>query len=171
MKNTGIPQPKATSKIVLVAAVAKNNVIGNNNDLPWHYPEELKWFKDITWGRTILMGRKTFESILRKRGKPLENRKHIVLSKNTSYQVPGGVFLYHDLNRALADFSETIYIIGGGEIYFETIDLADEMYITHIDKKFIGDVVFPDIKEENWQKEIIHRAGELNLTKYLKINK
>ncbi|HLC69525.1 MAG TPA: dihydrofolate reductase [Patescibacteria group bacterium] len=170
MKNTAIPQPLPTSKIVIVAAIAKNNVIGSNNALPWHYPEELKWFKEITEGKTILMGRRTFESILAKQGKPLKKRKHIILTHDLSYRVPDGVFIYHDLKKALKDLEETIYVIGGGTVYKQTTDLAQEMYITHIDKEYSGDVFFPSLHESDWKKEVIRQTNELVLTKYLRIH-
>ncbi len=170
MKNTVIPQPLPTSKIIIVAAVAKNNVIGSNNALPWYYPEELRWFKEITWGKTILIGRRTFESIISGRGKPLDNRKHIVLTRQLDYQVSEGVFVYHNLEKVLKHFNETIYVIGGGVVYAETFSLAEEMYITHINKEYSGDVFFPMFKVEEWKKEVIREAGELSLTKYLKIH-
>lgn len=139
--------------IILIAAVAKNGVIGKENALPWYLPEDLKRFKQLTTGKTVLMGRKTFESIMRKLQKPLPNRTSIVITNQRDYQVPEGVIVYHDLNQALAKLKDQeLMIIGGGQIYKQTIDKADVLYITHVDQEIDGDVFFPTIDPAIWQK-------------------
>lgn len=135
--------------LILITAVAKNNVIGKNNDLPWRIPEDWKFFKSMTTGKTILMGRKTFESL----GKPLPNRKHLVITRQPDYQVPDGVEVYATIDSALAVHpNEDVMVIGGGEIYKQTIDRADTLYITHIDREVEGDTYFPDIDKSKWHE-------------------
>lgn len=135
--------------IALIAAVAKNNVIGKNNSLPWHIPEDFAFFKKMTIGKTILMGRRTFESL----GKPLPNRKHLVITRQSDYQVPEGVEVYHTIDAALAAHQdEDIMVIGGGDIYRQVMDQADTLYITHIDAVYEGDTTFPQIDLRTWER-------------------
>jgi dihydrofolate reductase len=140
--------------ISIIAAVSKNNVIGIKNELPWYLPEDLKRFKNLTLKKTVLMGRKTFESILAKIGKPLPDRKNVVITRNKNFKAPQGVLIFDDIKKALNNFkNEDIFIIGGGKIYQQTINLADTLYITHIDKEIKnGDTFFPEIDEKIWQK-------------------
>ncbi|MEM5806090.1 MAG: dihydrofolate reductase [Candidatus Aenigmatarchaeota archaeon] len=154
-------EEKFINMLAIIAAVAENNVIGKANELPWYIPEDLKRFKQLTTGKTVLMGRKTFESIIKKTGKPLPNRKNVVITSQTDYHVPEGVVVYNDLNKALQDLkNEDVFIIGGGEIYRQTIDLVDKLYITHVNKKVDGDVFFPKIASAKWKKinEEIHEG-------------
>lgn len=139
--------------ISLVAAVDKNLVIGHENDLPWYLPEDLKRFRKLTADKPVLMGRKTFESILARIGKPLPGRENIVITANSSYKVPEGVKLYSDLSMALSDYGEKdLFVIGGGQIFKQTIDLADLLYITHVDMEAKGDSYFPEIDAAKWEK-------------------
>ncbi|MBI4050093.1 MAG: dihydrofolate reductase [Candidatus Doudnabacteria bacterium] len=139
--------------IILVAAVAKNNVIGKENDLPWYLPEDLKRFKRLTTGKTVLMGRKTYDSIIRRLGKPLPNRKNVVVTRDANFKAPEGVEIYHSLDAALAKYgNEHLFVIGGGEIYRQTIDRADKLEITHVDQQIDGDAFFPEIDEKKWKK-------------------
>ncbi|MFZ9521478.1 MAG: dihydrofolate reductase [Silvanigrellaceae bacterium] len=140
-------------KIVLIAALAKDRVIGINNTLPWKLSADLKRFKSLTTGHTILMGRKTFESL----GRPLPGRRHICISRSypaagltPDERWPDQVFWCGDLISALellreksTSSSELLYIIGGAEIYAQALAVADEMEITHIDGQFAGDAFFP----------------------------
>jgi dihydrofolate reductase len=140
--------------IAIVAAVAKNGVIGSKNDLPWYLPEDLKRFKQLTTGKTVVMGRKTFESIMNRLKKPLPNRDNVVITRNMEYKVPEGVFVHGDLKTALREHgSADIFIIGGGEIFNQSINLADTLYITHVDKDVEGDVFFPQIDSKKWRLE------------------
>ena len=140
--------------ITLIAAVAKNGVIGKDNDLPWYLPEDLKRFKALTTGKTVLMGRKTFESILKRLGKPLPNRTNVVVTHNRGYEAAAGVFLYHSLEEALEarKNDKEIYVIGGGEIFRQTMTLADALEITYVNVEIAGDVFFPKIDEAKWRK-------------------
>ena len=138
--------------ISLVAAVAKNGVIGSENDLPWYLPEDLKHFKELTTGKICLMGRKTFESIMRRLGKPLPNRLNIVVTKDENYKVPPEVIVYNDLKQAIEDYKDKeLFVIGGGQIVAQTIDLAEVMYITHVEFEAKGDSFFPKIDPSIWQ--------------------
>lgn len=138
--------------IKIIAAVAKNNVIGKNNNLPWYIPEDLKHFKNLTLGKTILMGRKTFESIMARLGKPLPDRVSIVITKDKKYQLPEGVMRSSSLDSVISNTNEDIWIIGGASIYEQAMSQAAELYITHIDQEVDGDAFFPAIKADEWKK-------------------
>lgn len=134
----------------IIVAVAKNNVIGKNNQLIWHLPEDLKRFKEITSGHTIIMGRKTFESL----GRVLPNRKHIILCNDADLNINDeNVTIVDDINR-LGEYinkEEENFIIGGATIYKLMLPKVDKLYITKINQEFDGDVYFPEISEENWK--------------------
>ena len=133
--------------------MAKNNVIGKDNDLPWNIPEDLKHFRKITEGGTVLMGRKTFESIMDRNNKPLPNRTNVVLIRNKDYKVPGGVLLFHDVDQALQNLDcEELFVMGGGSIYKLFMDRVDKIYMTHIEKEINGDVYFPKIDFTKWKR-------------------
>ena len=136
-------------KITIVAAIASNNVIGKKNSLPWDIPEDLKRFKQLTSGHTILMGRKTFDSI----GRPLPNRTNIVMTKDTNYQKEG-VEIVFDEKEALnliKELNQEVFIIGGSKIYELFEPWATSLMITRVLKDFEGDAFFPDINWNNWQ--------------------
>ena len=136
-------------KITIVAAIASNDVIGQKNSLPWDIPEDLKRFKQLTSGHTILMGRKTFDSI----GRPLPNRTNIVMSKDTNYQKEG-VEIVFDEKEALnliKELNQEVFIIGGSKIYELFEPWASSLMITRVLKDFDGDAFFPDINWNNWQ--------------------
>src|SRR3989338_10690206 len=136
----------------LIAAVAKNGVIGAKNDLPWYLPEDLRHFKMLTTGKTVLMGRKTFESILKRLGKPLPNRKNVVVTRDAQYVASAEVCLHHTVEEALAHHqNEEIMVAGGGEIFKQTIARADRLYITEVHREVDGDVYFPAIDPEVWK--------------------
>ena len=134
----------------IIVAVAKNNVIGKDNQLIWHLPEDLKRFKEITSGHTIIMGRKTFESL----GRVLPNRKHIILCNDADLNINDeNVTIVDDINR-LGEYinkEEENFIIGGATIYKLMLPKVDKLYITKINQEFDGDVYFPEISEENWK--------------------
>ena len=135
--------------ISLIAAISDNNVIGKDNKLIWHLPEDIKRFKELTTGHTIIMGRKTFESI----GKVLPNRRHIVLTRDPSYYVEDeNVIIVNDIEK-LDDYlesSEENFVIGGAIIYRQLMNKVEKMYITRIHEKFEGDSYFPVINESEW---------------------
>lgn len=153
-------------KLTIIAAVAKNGVIGAGGALPWHLPEDLRRFKELTLGKIILMGRKTFESILARNGKPLPERTSIVITRQADYHVPDGVEVYPCLEDAfIAHADDEIFIIGGGEIFRQTMPRAKKLYLTYIDKVVEGDTYFPPIPRDAWRvTENIEHDGYRFLT-------
>ncbi|MDD7914880.1 dihydrofolate reductase [Polaribacter ponticola] len=137
--------------ITIIAAIAKNNALGKNNDLIWHLPADLKRFKRTTTGHHILMGRNTYESI----GKPLPNRTTVIITRNDNY-FKDGCLIAGSLEEAieLAKEDEHIFIIGGAQIYTHAIkkDLADALDITLVHKDFDADVYFPEIDLGKWEE-------------------
>ena len=135
--------------ISLVVAASTNNVIGKNNQLPWHLPNDMKFFRNTTWAMPVLMGRKTFESL----GKPLHGRLNIVITRQKNWK-PEGTVIVHSLGEAVkaasaADYKEA-FIIGGGEIFKEAMPVADKIYLTLVDADLEGDVFFPEINKQDW---------------------
>lgn len=136
--------------ISIIAAVAKNNAIGKDNKLLWHLPEDLKRFKEITLGHTIIMGRKTFESL----PKILPGRNHIVITRNKAFKVENKrVTVVNSIEEAMELLKEEgeYFVIGGEKIYKQFLPFADKMYITFIEEEFHGDVFFPDIDYTVWR--------------------
>jgi len=136
--------------ISIIAAVAENNVIGINNKLPWKLPEDLKHFKKLTTGHTVIMGQKTFESI----GKSLPGRTNIILSFDENFKYPECITAtsIEEALRIASSRNETeVFIIGGSSVYKQTIEIADKLYITRIYHKFKGDVFFPKIDLKRWK--------------------
>ena len=140
--------------ISLVVAAAENNVIGKNNAMPWHIPEDFKHFKEITLGKPCIMGRKTFESILTQLGKPLPGRVNIVISRG-NYQ-HNGALTCKDLNEALQQAAkidtDEICIIGGAQIYKLALPYAHKIHLTRVHQSPEGDAYFPALEEE-WIEE------------------
>ena len=134
----------------IVSAVSENNVIGKDNKIIWHLPEDMKRFKELTIGHTIIMGRKTFESL----GRVLPNRKHVVLTRDETYHVQNeAVEIVHsieDLEKYIVSKEEN-FVIGGAIVYRQLMPKVDKMYITKIHEKFEGDSYFPVINENEWQ--------------------
>lgn len=139
-------------QIILIVAKAKNNVIGKDNQLIWKLSSDLKRFKTLTSGHYILMGRKTYESL----GKPLPNRTHLIISRNPDYQAPEGHYAFPSVEDAFIFCNkigvEQLFIIGGGQIYKETINLSDVLEITEIEARPDGDTIFPEINPEIWKE-------------------
>lgn len=134
--------------IIMIAAVAENNALGKNNDLLWHLPLDFKRFKEITSGHHIIMGRKTFESF----PKPLPNRTHVIITRQKDFAYEGCIVV-ENLEKAIAicPKNEDLFIIGGGEIYTQSIPLADQLDITRVHHSFDADVYFPEIDPEIWE--------------------
>lgn len=135
----------------IVVAKAKNNIIGKDNKLVWNLPEDLKHFKELTTGHTIIMGRKTFESL----GRVLPNRKHVVFSQNPDFKVNDeNVEVIHSLLQIqeLIEGEEEAFVIGGAMIYNFLMPYVKKMYVTQINQDFEGDSFFPKVKEEEWQE-------------------
>lgn len=154
--------------ITIIAAVAKNNVIGAKNDLPWYLPEDLKHFKEVTSGHTVIMGRKTYESIVDRLKKPLPNRKSIVITRNTTYEVPSDVEKFQSLDEALQKHPEDVFIIGGASIFEQALSYADQLIITHVHKDYPGDTYFPTIDPKIWKEVGRVDHGEYSFVTYSK---
>ena len=148
-----------SNKVVvsLLVAADEKNIIGKNNQLPWHLPNDLKYFKNQTWGMPILMGRKTFESI----GKALPGRKSIVITRDSTLSYKD-VSVVHSVQSAIEKAKEfgalEIFVIGGAEVFREAFQYAARIYMTRIHHFFEGDVYFPEIIPEHWQKIKSHHC-------------
>lgn len=155
-------------KVKLIVAMDNERGIGKNNDLMWHLPADMKFFKETTLGHIVVMGRKNFDSIP-ERFRPLVGRENVVLTRNTAYSAEN-CQVFHSLEACLAAYeNETeryVYIIGGGQIYKQALQLncVDEMYITHVDHVYGADTFFPEIDENNWDTSVVfsHEVDEKN---------
>ncbi|MDB5527734.1 MAG: diacylglycerol kinase [Devosia sp.] len=140
-------------RIAMIAGVAENGVIGSHQTIPWCIPSDFAYFKRMTMGKPIVMGRKQFETV----GKPLPGRTNIIVTRQDGYQ-PEGTLVFSSIEAALAeaqniaaaDGVDEVMIIGGGELYAQLMDRADRLYISHIDLHPEGDVRFPEIHPEEW---------------------
>ncbi|MBL7700424.1 MAG: dihydrofolate reductase [Chitinophagaceae bacterium] len=137
--------------INLVVAATENNVIGKDNKLLWHLPNDLKFFKNTTWAMPVIMGRKTYESM----GKPLKGRTNIVITSNHAYAPGNGVIVVDSIDGAVEESAKTdakeCYIIGGGEIFKQAMPRAHRIYMTRVHTTMDGDTFFPPISEKEWQ--------------------
>lgn len=137
-------------KIILIVAKARNQVIGKDNQLIWKLSADLKRFKNLTTGHTMLMGRKTYDSL----GKPLPNRTHIIITRNSEFQAPEGHYAFTSLEEAIIFCNkigvEKLFIIGGGQIYKEALPICDQLEITEVDAAPEGDTFFPEIDLNQW---------------------
>ena len=152
--------------ISFIVAASENNAIGRQNKLPWQLPEDMKFFKRTTMGKPVMMGRKTYESL----GTPLPGRTNIVLSKAHNLALPEGVLLYDDINAAVAALqnepTDEAFIIGGGMVFKEAMDIADRIYMTRVHTEVAdADAFFPDIDHTHWKlvREEHHTADEKHL--------
>jgi dihydrofolate reductase len=152
-------------KIALIVAASQNHVIGLDNQLPWHLPEDLQYFKAVTMGKPILMGRKTYDSI----GRPLPGRVNIVLTRDASWTAEG-VEVVNDLDSAIsasekacaASGAEELMIIGGEQIYRKFLPVANKLYLTKVEAEIEGDAYFPAIDSNQWRQvaeKIPKKAG------------
>ncbi|QPA32466.1 dihydrofolate reductase [Thermaerobacillus caldiproteolyticus] len=135
--------------ISLIVAMDNSRVIGKDNKLPWHLPADLAYFKKVTMGHPIVMGRKTFESI----GRPLPGRENIIVTRNRSFQ-PEGCTVIHSvegIKQIAAKRSDEVFVIGGAELFAAILPLADRLYITKIEANFPGDTFFPVFNEAEWR--------------------
>lgn len=138
--------------ISMVVAAADNNVIGKNNGLLWNLPNDMAFFKNVTWGMPVIMGRKTYQSL----GKPLKGRTNIVITSNKAFNPGSGVIMAGSIDEAVSQAAITdakeCYVIGGGEIYRQAMVKADRIYMTRVHVSPDGDTSFPVINEEEWEK-------------------
>ena len=149
--------------ISFLVAADEGNVIGKDNKLPWHLPADLKYFKNLTWGMPVVMGRKTFESI----GKPLPGRTSIVITRNKAWAFEK-VLVAHTIDEAVQFAAERgvkeVFVIGGAEIFTTTLPNAGRIYLTRIHHRFEGDVFFPEMQASEWQlvNSHTHQPDEKN---------
>jgi dihydrofolate reductase len=147
-----------------IAAMSLNRVIGAGNRIPWHLPEDFKWFKRITTGQVIVMGRKTFESI----GRPLPNRTTLVLTRSSS-SIPG-VQTVPDLNKLMAEAAaftgKKIFICGGAEVYRQALPMCSDLYLTVVNRVVEGDTFFPPFEERFELAELVVETAEFRILHY-----
>lgn len=136
--------------ISLIVAMARNRVIGRDGGMPWHLPEDLRHFRELTLGKPVLMGRRTCESL----GRALPGRTNVVVTRDPAYRAPPGFEVYGSLEQALAACAAApeIMVIGGATIYEQVFPLADRIYLTLIDRDFEGDTLFPEYDETAWRE-------------------
>ena len=153
-------------KLSLIAAISENNVIGKDNKLPWHIPEDLQRFHKITTGHPIIMGRKTYDSI----GRPLPGRLNIVITRDSSYKNEA-IKIVHSLDEAIniatqheslnqSSIEKEIFVIGGGQVFRQAIEKADKLYLTIVHITIDGDAQFPDFSQ--FPKKVFEKDGESN---------
>ena len=145
--------------VSMIAAVAKNRVIGKNNQLIWNLPKDMKFFMDSTMGKFIITGRKNYESIPEKY-RPLKNRTNIIVTRNYNYIAQGCTVvnsISDGINLARENGEEECFIIGGGQIYQQALEgnMVDKLYITHVDGEFEGDTFFPEVDYNNWKSTLV----------------
>ena len=151
----------------IIAAISRNSVIGSDNDIPWHYPADMKHFRNTTRGYPVIAGRKTYESF---QIRPLPGRLNIVLSRNADYAAEGNAEVYTSLNaaykRAEQEAKDKVFILGGAEIYRLAIDEIDELVLTHIPEELDGDAFFPPWNQAQWNEVDRRGEGELVFATY-----
>ena len=139
------------SVIAIIVAIAKDRVIGADNDIPWYCPADLQYFKRTTMGAPVVMGRKTYESL---KIQPLPGRRNIIISRNPDYQA-AGCEIFTSIEAAIAQLAavDKVFIIGGAELYKQMLPQAQELYVTQVDVAVAGDRYFPEISQQDWQLE------------------
>lgn len=152
--------------VYAVLAISKNGVIGDSNDLPWYLPADLKRFKELTTGHTVVMGRKTWQSIYDRLGKPLPNRTSVVLTRNDSFAAEGAVVM-NELEAALKS-TDDVYIIGGAQIFQQALPYIQKLYLTEVDADIPGDTHLPEFDRSQWREvsREPHPADEKNEYSY-----
>jgi dihydrofolate reductase len=132
-----------------IVAMDQNRVIGKENRLPWHLPADLAYFKKVTMGHAIIMGRKTFESI----GRPLPGRENVIITRNQSFQAKGCTVIHsiEEVRQFAAKHNDEVFVIGGAELFRATFPFAERLYVTKIEASFSGDTFYPAFDESEWQ--------------------
>lgn len=154
--------PAAPPRLIAVVAMASNRVIGRDGQLPWHLPGDLKFFKKLTSGGTIIMGRKTYESI----GRPLPNRRNIVLSKSLE-SAPEGCELARDIDAI--DIDGDAFVIGGAQIYAALLPRIDEIILSYIFEAHAGDTVLPEFEDDFEQVGVLLKTPEFEVRRYSRL--
>ena len=144
--------------ISIIAAIGKNRELGIDNKLIWDIPSDLKFFRKTTSGHTVLMGRKTYESI----GRTLPKRRNIVISRDTELKIEN-VEVHNNIDEALKNITEEVFIIGGENIYSQFIDKADKLYITEIEESYDADAYFPYFNKNNYNRKVLSSRLENNI--------
>lgn len=142
--------------ISAIVAASKNWVIGKDNEIPWYIPNDLRYFRRMTLGHHIILGRKNYESI----GKPLPKRTNLIITRDTDFEAPGCLVMHNiddAINHAKKQKEEEVFICGGGQIYAQTMDRVDKLYFTEIEAVVEGDVFFPEIDFSKWNQISIER--------------
>jgi dihydrofolate reductase len=158
-------------KLTIVAAVAQNRVIGSHNALPWYIPEDLQHFKQVTVGKTVLMGKNTFDSIMNRIKKPLPDRTNVVITRKIDWKAPEGVLVYHSIEDALEGLrdNDEVMVAGGGQIYTQLIDKADKLILTEIHREVDGNVLFPYFAKKDWKEISRKEHDEFSFVEYERI--
>jgi dihydrofolate reductase len=155
----------SSPRLVAVVAMTADRIIGRNGTLPWHLPEDLAFFKRTTSGHPIVMGRKTFESI----GKPLPKRRNIVLTRDPSWRAPGVEVIHSPAELfALPELSETVFLIGGAEIYAAFLDRTDELLVSHVFESYEGDTRFPVFEDRFPNHEVVETHDTFEVRRHFK---
>ena len=156
-------------KLAIVAAVAENGVVGNDGGMPWHYPEDLAHFKNLTTGHPVILGRRTFESIVDRLGEPLPDRLNVVLSTQ-DLDLPAGAVQAESTDEAVEIAAETessvAYVVGGASVYEALLPETDRLHLTEIPESPAGDTHFPDWDRSNWELLDREERGELIFLTY-----
>lgn len=163
--------PPSGLDLTLVAAVAENGVIGADGEMPWHYPRDLEHFRSTTMGSPVIMGRKTFENVREKMGGPLDGRSNVVMSSTLDEQPESNVVIARSLSAALDRAAElasdgVAYVIGGADVYEQTLPLASRMILTEIPERPAGDTTFPEWDPNEWIEVDSLSVGELTFVTY-----
>ncbi|WP_049969368.1 dihydrofolate reductase [Haladaptatus cibarius] len=156
------------TRLVCIAAVAENGVIGSDGDMPWHYSEDLRHFKETTMGHPVIMGRTTYDSIAGQIGGPLPGRTNVVLSRSNP-DLPEDVVLVHSVEEAISKvetLDDTAFVIGGATIYEQFIPHADGMILTEIHEEYDGDTRFPEWNRDEWREVERDERDELDFVRY-----
>ena len=161
-----MPASTVSSKLIAIAAVARNGVIGNHGNMPWHLPEEFKWFKRATLRHAVLMGRKTFDSI----GKPLPGRLNLVVTRAEQSSLPADVLVVPDLDRfdPASVAADRIFVAGGAEIYARLLPRCAELWLTRLNFEAEGDTYFPEYESLFNPREILLESADFQVTRHVR---
>lgn len=154
-------------ELAIIVAISENNVIGNQREIPWYIPEDFKRFKQLTLGHPVIMGRKTYESILERLGHPLEKRTNIVLSRHNQ-KLPGIVAAdsIEDAIRKASEYDSIAYVIGGQQVYERLLPLTNRIELTRVHRKIDGDVYFPPTNWDQWEEIFTENHGGYSFHTY-----
>ena len=169
----GESDPRPEAEVVLIAAVAENGVIGADGGMPWHYPADLRRFKRVTTGHPVVLGRRTYESVVAGLGGPLPDRTNVVLSTR-DLDLPEGAVLAGSVEAALsaaraAPGGATVFVAGGATVYEQFLPLADRLLLTEIPESPVGDTRFPEWSDEEWSEVGREEEGDLAFVTYERV--